>query len=207
MRLISKTELALAKMVDVDSPGFGLDCLNVLADRTEMSTLHFAVRVYEKAMPQVEDFPVPQDGPLNLTMPEGGLLVHKDDALEALKSIPAPKDTRHLPILAHAVVGMNGAGPKVASTDLSRWSVTNCKKQEAIFPSLDRVWPKGDVTAEITFDAAKLAEILTFMAKHGQGARRAAAVTISLHGSDHAFEINSTCFDRNIQAILMPMRK
>ena len=205
MRIISKAELSVARFASGDISRGGLRAVRVAKDHAVACNGFAMVKVAEHGAPSPADFPTPKEGPLSLAMPEDGLLIMADDALAAAKQIPKKP---HIPVLGYAVTGMNGgATPKIVSTDLGQWNTRTCEETNGQFPNTDRVWPTGDIMATVDMDASRLRDICDFIVKHSATRNGTAQITINLRADGTAVEILRVSGDRDISAILMPMRR
>lgn len=206
MRLLSRHELALAKLAGDDSACPGGEVLNVLPDRVEVTNGYYAIRVWEHTTPEGTDYPSPKDGSLEdkITMPDEGFLLFADAALAAVKSLPK---NPHIPVLGFAAVGVNAQdGVTLATTDLETWNVRDIRKVGVKFPSLDKVQPSGEVKAEVCLSAKYLRDLAAFVM--GMDISRVPVIRLRMFDTNgqHAVELAAGNAERHFGAVLIPMR-
>ena len=196
--LLSKSELALAKLASTEESRYSLTAIAVEKDVTVVTNGHYLVTVEHG---QFKDDTYPVTAGLEHAQPNGKpILVKSDAALAALKTLPK-KNT--IPVLGNAALGTDG---RVYTNTLDAVQSFE-SKQEGTFPNWQAVMPKSDKKphAVIAFSAAYLRLLADFVDKYGMG--EAPTVKLTVYGDSDSAKFEARTADgQKITAVLMPVR-
>lgn len=211
--LLNRTVLSLAKLASKDESRYTLLAIAVEKDIAAVMQGHYLVTVthpkYSGDAPIEQSYPV-TDGLTHRTIKDSEVvLVHKDAALAALKSLPKKSN---IPILANAAMSEDG---RLVTNDLA--AVASFKHEVGgTFPNWRQVVPDAPVAFDVCLDPTYLELLMKFF-KESLGDARNKTVRLTLYKDDKPMSDGrriprAVRFDartdegQEITAILMPIR-
>lgn len=163
--LLRAVHLDAARFASKDAGRYQTTGALVKADGTVQATNgHYLVSVGPCALP-ADDFP---ERPERATegLPEAGAIVPRETMAAVLKGMPKK---RSIPVLATAHVGAMATGDvRLMTTDLETVGGATVKPLTGTFPDTERVTPDPEGMTAVGVNAAYLAEIMAFVARHNK---------------------------------------
>lgn len=196
--LLNRATLGLAALASKEVSRYTLQAICIDKDVAVETDGHQLVMITHPTAPIPEDnFPLTPG--LVHTSPDGHpILLHRDGALSALKSLPKKGN---IPALSHAALSENQT---IIVNDLESVSSFSAKATGQ-FPDYKRVIPTGVPQAEICLNTKLLMSVLKYVADYGDS--RCPVVRLTVYDRERPIRLDSRTPDGQfITGVIMPIR-